>query len=364
MKSLAFNFRRTLSALLCALALATTASAQEAASPWVTVAPPDEAFTVSMPRAPFPVAERGTAGELNVAGRRYSLRQDDAEYTVWSFKAANLPGAHGDRRAYLDRCAEIAWGLLIEPYWKKLERASPQELMKYRLTYEGELPSTGHPGRSYFLDLGEQEGITYIYAVGSQIYIVAAAGAARESAGVERFIKSFTPNLPVPGVPYGRPVGTGGGGSGEGSGVGSGAGNGIGMGTGSGVGSGEGSGVGPGRGGDNAGGNRDSGGEAKETDYSRTFTAREVTRKARILAKPEPNYPEWARRFGVTGTVRVRAVLGASGEVKGVAVVTRLPHGLTQKAVEAARKIKFEPALKDGRPVTQYVLVEYNFNLY
>jgi TonB family protein len=293
-----------------------------------------------MPRVPFPVAAKATSGAPNVAGRRYSLRHDDAEYTVWSFKGAdNLPAAPGeDRENYLDRCAEFAWHLLIEPYWEKFRRESPDELMKYNLAYEGASHSNGHPGRRYRLNLGERGGLTHIYAAGPQIYIVAAAGADSESAGVEEFIKSFALNQPAPETAARVPAGGG-------------------------VGSGEG--VGPERGGNTGeGGDRTDGGETKETDYNRTFTAREVTQKAQILAKPEPSYTEWARRFGVTGTVRLRLALRPSGEVGNITPVSRLPHGLTRSAVEAARRIKFNPAKKDGRVVAQYVIFEYNFNIY
>jgi outer membrane biosynthesis protein TonB len=44
--------------------------------------------------------------------------------------------------------------------------------------------------------------------------------------------------------------------------------------------------------------------------------------------------------------------------------VSRLPDGLTEKAIEAARRISFTPAEKDGRKVSQYVTIEYNFNIY
>jgi hypothetical protein len=37
---------------------------------------------------------------------------------------------------------------------------------------------------------------------------------------------------------------------------------------------------------------------------------------------------------------------------------------LTEKAISAARMIKFMPAMKDGRAVSQYIQIEYNFNLY
>ena len=150
---------------------------------------------------------------------------------------------------------------------------------------------------------------------------------------------------------------------------GPGSGNGIGTGTGGGVGSGEGGGVGPGRGGNTGGGDRRDGGGGPGgggggTDYSKTFAAREVTRKAQITSKPEPLYTEEARKNQVTGTVRLRLILGASGSVSGITPVSRLPDGLTEKAIEAARRISFTPAEKDGRKVSQYVTIEYNFNIY
>jgi len=41
-----------------------------------------------------------------------------------------------------------------------------------------------------------------------------------------------------------------------------------------------------------------------------------------------------------------------------------LPDGLTEKAIAAARSIRFQPAQKDGRPVSQYAVIEYSFNIY
>jgi TonB family protein len=152
--------------------------------------------------------------------------------------------------------------------------------------------------------------------------------------------------------------------------AGSGTGNGIGNGTGGGVGSGEGGGVGPGRGGNTGGGDRHEGGGGAggggggDTDYNRTFAAKEVTQKARIISKPEAQYTEEARKNQVTGTVVLRAVLGSGGQVTGIRAVSGLPNGLTEKAISAAHLIKFTPAMKDGRPVSQYIQIEYSFNLY
>jgi TonB family protein len=150
---------------------------------------------------------------------------------------------------------------------------------------------------------------------------------------------------------------------------GPGTGGGIGEGTGGGVGSGEGGGVGPGRGGNTGGGDRHDGGGGPGgggggTDYDRVFKQSEVTRRATIIDKPEPLYTEEARKNQITGAVRVRMVLNANGSVTGIAAVSRLPDGLTEKAIEAARRIKFTPAEKDGRKVSQYVTIDYNFNIY
>jgi TonB family protein len=95
-----------------------------------------------------------------------------------------------------------------------------------------------------------------------------------------------------------------------------------------------------------------------------TFTATEVTRKAVIIFKPEPDFTEEARKNSVSGTVVLRARLDVSGKVMNVTVVKGLPDGLSEKAVAAARQIRFIPAQKDGRDVSQWVLIEYNFGIY
>ena len=94
------------------------------------------------------------------------------------------------------------------------------------------------------------------------------------------------------------------------------------------------------------------------------FRAGDVTRKVFISHKPQPLYTAEARRNNVTGTVRLRMVLAADGTVRDIIPLTTLPDGLTEQAIAAARKIEFTPASKDGRAVSQYVTVEYNFNIY
>lgn len=95
-----------------------------------------------------------------------------------------------------------------------------------------------------------------------------------------------------------------------------------------------------------------------------TYRAGELTSKAVIIRKPEPGFTERARKNNVTGKVVLRAVLCRTGEVTGIQVLKALPDGLTLKAILASRKIQFRPAMKDGQPVSQWVVLEYNFNIY
>ncbi|HLR06774.1 MAG TPA: energy transducer TonB, partial [Pyrinomonadaceae bacterium] len=150
---------------------------------------------------------------------------------------------------------------------------------------------------------------------------------------------------------------------------GPGSGNGIGSGNGGGVGPGNGGGYGPGNGGNTGGGDRREGGGGPGgggggTDYNRVFSGKDVTSKARVLEKPEPQYTEAARKNQITGVVIIRAVFSASGQVTNISAISKLPDGLTEKAIGAARQIRFVPATKDGRPVSMWMQLEYNFNLY
>jgi TonB family protein len=149
---------------------------------------------------------------------------------------------------------------------------------------------------------------------------------------------------------------------------GPGTGNGIGTGTGGGIGPGEGGGLGPGRGGNIGGGDRNDGGGGPGGggggDYSRIFTGKDVTTKARLISKPEPQYTEDARKNQVTGTVVLKVVFASSGQVTNIRTVSGLPYGLTERAIAAARQIKFVPATKDGHQVSMWMQLEYNFNLY
>lgn len=144
---------------------------------------------------------------------------------------------------------------------------------------------------------------------------------------------------------------------------GPGDGGGIGTGKGAGIGPGFGTGGGPGCGPPKNIGGQDVGGCTG--DYARGVReASQVEQRARLLFKPEPQYTEEARRNQTTGTVMLRVVFTSSGEVDQIRAVRTLPFGLTERAIAAARQIKFVPAMEGGQPVSVQMQLEYNFNLY
>ena len=153
---------------------------------------------------------------------------------------------------------------------------------------------------------------------------------------------------------------------------GSGDGGGVGTGKGTGIGEGEGPGFGRGRDGNMGGGpNKPGGGGIGGSPGNgpngiddRVYNPAEVAQRARVLFKPEPQYTEEARKNSITGTVILRVVFSRTGEVTNIRSMQSLQGGLTEKAIAAARQIRFVPATRNGQPVSMYMQLEYNFNLY
>jgi len=130
---------------------------------------------------------------------------------------------------------------------------------------------------------------------------------------------------------------------------GTGSGGGIGSGNGGGVGSGEGPGVGPGRGGGIGGG---------------VFSVGGGISAPRPLFTPDPDYSEEARKARYQGTCVLWLVVGPDGKARDIRVARTLGLGLDDKAIAALKLWRFEPAMKDGKPVAVHISVEVSFRLY
>ena len=102
--------------------------------------------------------------------------------------------------------------------------------------------------------------------------------------------------------------------------------------------------------------------DQKPTD-DKVYEAKEVDSRIKILSKPEAEYTNEATEQHVVGVVRLSAVFTGSGEIRNIEVVNGLPAGLSEQAVAVARQITFSPAMKDGHPVSQRVMIVYTFEI-
>jgi protein TonB len=131
---------------------------------------------------------------------------------------------------------------------------------------------------------------------------------------------------------------------------GQGGGSGMGTGYGGGMGSGTGNGFGPGTGGNAGGGVYQIGGG--------------VSAPIAIFT-PEAEFSDEARRAKYQGVCLISLIVDAQGNPQGPRVIRALGMGLDEKALEAVRKYKFKPAMKDGRvAVPVRITIEVNFRLY
>lgn len=131
---------------------------------------------------------------------------------------------------------------------------------------------------------------------------------------------------------------------------GTGGGGGMGSGSNGGLGSGNGAGYGPGSGGNTGGGYYHVGGGISAPVPLNTV---------------EAEFSDEARRAKYQGVVLIQMIVDAHGNPQNPRVIRPLGMGLDEKALEAVRKYRFKPAMKDGKtPVPVMITVEVNFRLY
>src|SRR3984885_10480148 len=130
-------------------------------------------------------------------------------------------------------------------------------------------------------------------------------------------------------------------GTGSGGGIGSGSGGGVGVGHGPGVGTGSGGGIGGG-----------------------VYKVGGGISAPQAISSPDPDYTEEARKAKKQGTCVLWLIVDAAGRPRNIKVIRGLGLGLDAKALEAVQQWRFQPALKDGKPVDVQISVEVEFHLY
>lgn len=94
------------------------------------------------------------------------------------------------------------------------------------------------------------------------------------------------------------------------------------------------------------------------------YSLAEVERKPRLIRQIDPDYPESARKRGLTGKVTLRIVVDERGNVHNPAVTSADPAGVFDQCVlEAVVRWRFEPARRQGKCVAVVVTVPVRFDL-
>ena len=86
------------------------------------------------------------------------------------------------------------------------------------------------------------------------------------------------------------------------------------------------------------------------------------TRRPRVVHRVEPIYPADAREKNIKGSVVLTMVVDREGNPQDIKISKSLYPSMDQAALEAARQMRFEPALKDGQAVSETLLVEFYFS--
>ncbi len=83
-----------------------------------------------------------------------------------------------------------------------------------------------------------------------------------------------------------------------------------------------------------------------------------------VLKKRAPVYPESAKQNHISGTVFLSAVIGKTGDITDLDVISTPSPDLAQSAMDAVRFWKYKPYLLNGKPqqVDTTIRVNYSFS--
>lgn len=84
----------------------------------------------------------------------------------------------------------------------------------------------------------------------------------------------------------------------------------------------------------------------------------------RAVYAPDPEYSDEGRKANAQGFVPLAVTVGTDGKPHEIVVEKKLGHGLDEKAVDAVRQWRFEPATIDGKPVEAKIHLSIAFRLY
>src|SRR6185503_12608798 len=88
-----------------------------------------------------------------------------------------------------------------------------------------------------------------------------------------------------------------------------------------------------------------------------------LDRKPRLINHTEARYTDDAREKGIEGKVVLGFTVDHDGIPQGIQIKRSLYPSLDQASIEAVREWRFEPAMKNGQPVSMWMEAEMDFRI-
>lgn len=81
-----------------------------------------------------------------------------------------------------------------------------------------------------------------------------------------------------------------------------------------------------------------------------------------VIHRVEPDYPLWARQMHIQGDVLLHAVIGEDGKIHELKALCGAPQ-LVAPSLDAVRRWRYRPYMKDGVPVAVETTVKVQFHM-
>jgi len=88
-----------------------------------------------------------------------------------------------------------------------------------------------------------------------------------------------------------------------------------------------------------------------------------VEKLPEMVVQAKPDYPEIAKRAGITGKVYIKVLVDKEGRPKKAVVIKTDSELFNQPAIDAAMKSAFTPALQNNHPIAVWIVLPYRFTL-
>jgi TonB family protein len=83
---------------------------------------------------------------------------------------------------------------------------------------------------------------------------------------------------------------------------------------------------------------------------------------AKLVQRVQPEYPEIARRERIQGTIRLHAIIGKDGSIRGLRVMSGA-CSLSKSAYDAVKKWRYSPTTLEGKPVEVDTTIDVIYSL-